>query len=168
MVHHKHLLQQPGQLGFAKNTTGLDVGEQVFEVAHARGQCLHLAQALVHLLQALSHQLEAFTQAGLQRGLQLFIDSGPHLVQLFLVAILQGREALLDHQTHLTELAFAALGDLAQLLVQALGKALERHVLRVARQHQRGRLLLLRGPELDPERIDLLILGARHITRLTQ
>ena len=58
---------------------------------------------------------------------------------------------MLHHQAHFTELAFAALGDLAQLLVQALGKALERHVLRVARQHQRGRLLLLRSPKLDPE-----------------
>ena len=80
LVDHKHLLQQPGQLGFAENTTGFNVGQQVLEIANASSQSLHFAQALVHLLQAVSDQLETFTQAGFERGLQLFIDSGPHLI----------------------------------------------------------------------------------------
>ena len=140
----------------------------MFEVAHASGERLHLAQALVHLLQPVGHLLEAFTQAGLQRALQLLIHGGPHLVQLFLIAVLQGCQALLHDQAHFTELALAALGHLAKLLVQALGKTLERDILRVARRSLRGRQLLLCRPKLNPKRIDLLILRARHIAGLRQ
>ena len=93
----------------------------------------------MHLLQPVGHLLEAFAQSGLQRALQLFIHGGPHLVQLFLVAVLQSCQALFHHQAHLTELALVALGHLAQLLVQALGKTLERDILRIARRSLRGR-----------------------------
>ena len=64
-----------------KNATRLDVGEQMLEVAHALGQGLHFAQTFVHLLELVGHLLKACAQARLQRGLQLFVHRGAHLIE---------------------------------------------------------------------------------------
>ena len=52
------------------------------QIPYTLRECLHFAQTLVNLLQPVSHLLEAFTQAGLQRGLQFFIDRLAHLIEL--------------------------------------------------------------------------------------
>ena len=96
----------------------------MLEVAHALRQCLHFAQTFVHLLKPVSDLLEALAQTRFKRGLQLFVDRGAHLVELFLVALLQGSQPLLDHLANLAQAAFVAFGELVQLLVQAVGETL--------------------------------------------
>ena len=65
------------------------------------GQRLHLAQALVHLLQPLGHLLEALAQARVQRGLQLFVHGGAHLVELGGIGLLQLRQLRFQRGAHL-------------------------------------------------------------------
>jgi len=100
LIHREDLLEQGGQLRLAKNTARLDVGQQVFEVAHALRQRLHFTQALVHLLKPVSDLLEAFTQPCLQCGLEFFVNRGPHLVELGSVAGLQLRQLRLQRLPH--------------------------------------------------------------------
>src|SRR3546814_4356635 len=69
---------QRAQLHLAEGAAGLDVAEHALEVADADRQLLHLAQAALHRFQALGDELERRVQAGVERGLQLFIDGGAH------------------------------------------------------------------------------------------
>ena len=90
------MLEQTRQLGLAENAAGLDIAEQVLEVTHALRQGLHLAQAAMHLLEPLGHMGKAGVQPGLQGALQLLVDGGTHLLELAFIALLQQRQALLN------------------------------------------------------------------------
>src|SRR3546814_10936503 len=74
--------EQRAQLHLAEGAAGLDVAEHALEVADADRQLLHLAQAALHRFQALGDELERRVQAGVERGLQLFIDGGAPLFEL--------------------------------------------------------------------------------------
>src|SRR3546814_10066090 len=73
-LDRQYLLEQRAQLHLAEGAAGLDVAEHALEVADADRQLLHLAQAALHRFQALGDELERRVQAGVERGLQLFID----------------------------------------------------------------------------------------------
>ena len=133
----QHLGEQRGELHLAPAAARLDVGQHALQVADAGGERLHLAQPLVHLLEAVGHLLERSAEALLQRRLQLFVDGGAHLVELFRVLVAQHVEALLDGRAH----GFQALLVGARELGEALAEAL--HLLALPRRH-RGELLLHR------------------------
>ena len=83
----------------------------------------------MHLLEPLGHLLEALAQALLQRGVQLLVDGGAHLLELGLVALLQQRQATFDGLPHLGQAALVGLAQRLQLLghrrteaLQALGQ----------------------------------------------
>src|SRR3546814_14490482 len=88
-LDRQYLLEQRAQLHLAEGAAGLDVAEHALEVADADRQLLHLAQAALHRFQALGDELERRVQAGVERGLQLFIDGGAHLFELRCVVGLQ-------------------------------------------------------------------------------
>ena len=111
LVAHKHLFQQRGQLRLAKNAPGFDVAQQVLQVAHALGQGLHFAQAFVHLLQLVGHLFETCAQARLQRGLQLFVHGGTHLVELGRIGSLQLGQLGIQGLAHLGQGAGAGFAE---------------------------------------------------------
>ena len=84
----------------APGAAALDVGQHALQVADARGELLHVAQALVHPLQAIGHQPERFAEARLQRLLQLLVDGDAHLLELRCVLASQKIEALLQRLAH--------------------------------------------------------------------
>src|SRR5690606_26464757 len=136
------LLKQGAELDLAPCASGLHVGEDTLEIAHAARHRLHLAQSLVNLLEALAHELEGFTEAPLEGGLELSVHRLTHLLEMDVVALLQPVEALLDLQADVLELAREGLGE----MLEALREVHELHALRVRRQVKgfAGGLLKLR------------------------
>src|SRR3546814_6389597 len=88
---------------FRAGAAGLDVAEHALEVAEADRQLLHLAQAALHRFQELGDELERRVQAGVERGLQLFIDGGAHLLELRCVVGLQLLQMRLERGAHLAD-----------------------------------------------------------------
>jgi hypothetical protein len=188
LIDGKDLLEQTGQLGLAKYATRLDVAQQVLEVTHALGQALHFAQPPVHLLKPLGHMGKTRVQPLLQRAVELFIDRGTHLLELFLVAVLQRPQALFNRGADLGQALLLLRGQLLQLGLHVLGETAQGLVLHVTRLGQglhqlpagAARLrallpapilqalnqLLLHGGQLNPKRVDLLVLGAGDIAGL--
>lgn len=122
LVWRQHLLQQGGQLRLTEHAPGFDVGEQVFEIAHALGQGVHLAQALVHLVEPVGHLLEALAQAGFERALQLLVDGLPHLVEFGGIALLQLGQRGLQGGPQLAQAARIGLAQALHLLGQGVGE----------------------------------------------
>src|SRR3546814_824510 len=116
--------EQRAQLHLAEGAAGLDVAEHALEVADADRQLLHLAQAALHRFQALGDELERRVQAGVERGLQLFIDGGAHLFELRCVVGLQLLQLRLERGAHLADALLVALGQLGQALAEGVGEAL--------------------------------------------
>ena len=56
LAGRQHLRQQCAELHLAPDAARFYIAEHALEIAHARGQALHFAQALIHLLQALIDQ----------------------------------------------------------------------------------------------------------------
>ena len=83
----------------------------------------------MHLLEPVGDLLEALAQPRFERGVELFVDRGAHLLELELVALLQGGEPLLDARLDFIEAALVGLGHLAQLQAQRIRKTLERQIL---------------------------------------
>ena len=75
---------------------GLDVGQHIFEVAHAGGEALHLAETLMHRVELFAHLLKGFPKAFFERALQFFVDRAAHLLELFLVGLAHLTELLAD------------------------------------------------------------------------
>ena len=134
----------------AKHAPGFDVGQQVFEIAHALRQGVHFAQPFVHLLQAVGHLFEALAQAGLQRGLKFFIHCLAHLVELGRIALLQLGQLGFHGAAHLGQAAGIGFSQGIDLLGQAVGQAFL----------QQGQLLR--------QRVNLLVLGAGGLGTLLQ
>ena len=124
LVGCKHLLQQGAQLCLAEHTARLDVAEQVLEVAHALGQRLHLAQALVHHLQPVGHLAEALAQALVQRGLELFVHSLAHLVELGAVGVLHLRHLRFQRAAHFLQAARVGFAQGIELAGERVGHLL--------------------------------------------
>ena len=146
----EHLLEERGQLRFAKHASGFHVGQQVFEVTHALCQVVHFAQTFVHLLKALGHLFEALAQAGLQGGLQFFVNRLAHLVQFGSIALLQLRQLGFHGAAHLGQAAGVGLRQRIDLLGQAVGQAFL----------QQGQLL--------GQCVNLLVLGTGGLGALLQ
>ncbi|MNI45270.1 hypothetical protein D3C73_996890 [compost metagenome] len=89
LVGRHVVFNQAGQLHLAPGAARLHVGQHALQVAHARRQRLHLAQAFVHGLQPVRHQFERLAQALLQRGMQLFVHGAAHFIELGAVIRLQ-------------------------------------------------------------------------------
>ena len=142
------MLQQRRQLGFAKNATGLDVGQQMLEVAHTGSQCLHFTQPLVHLLQPVGHLLETLAQTRLQRGLQFLIHRGTHLVELGRIGGLQLRQLFFQRFAHFAHAPCIGLAHAREL------------------RGQRIRQCFLQQRQLLPKGIDLRVLRARGFSTL--
>mmetsp|Transcript_61147 Transcript_61147/g.144388 ORF Transcript_61147/g.144388 Transcript_61147/m.144388 type:complete len:512 (+) Transcript_61147:123-1658(+) len=173
LLGRKDLVEQARELHLAKHAAGLDVGQHAVQRADVARQVLHLAQALVHLLQPLGHLLETLAQALLQRGMQLFVDRGAHLLQLFLVVLLDGGEALLDGQAQLGQALIVGLGQRLQLLTHRLAQALHRLGLGLGLHlgmAQRGGVLRLAGSEgLLAERLVAALQAlCQHVLELRQ
>jgi hypothetical protein len=104
LLGREHLLEQRRQLHLAEDAARLHVGEHAVERAHVARQALHLPEPLVHLLEPLGHLAEALAQPLLERGVQLLVHRGAHLLELALVAFLERRQAGLHALAHLGEL----------------------------------------------------------------
>ena len=142
LAWRQHFIEQRAELHLAPASARLDVGHDPLEVTHAHRQRLHLAQALVHLLQAVRHHLERFTEALLERGLQLLVDRRAHLLELGGVVGAQRVQALLDRDAHGVEALLVRLREFGQLFAEAL----QLPVLNVGHV---GQLLLRAFPEFQ-------------------
>ena len=162
------LLEQGRQLHLAEHAARLHVGQHAAQRTDIARQQLHLAQALVHLLEPLGHLPEALAQALLERGVQLLVDRGTHLLELALVALLQCAEP-----------PFVGLRQCRQLRAQAVGQPAQGGVLRIARRLallrqgvRRGLQgvahLLLHRRQLHTKRVHLLVLRARQVAALRE
>ena len=96
LAGREDLLEQRAQLDLGPGAARLDVGEHALEVADAGGQGLHLPQPLLHRLELVADELERLAEALLERGLELLVDGGAHLLELLLVARLQLDDARVD------------------------------------------------------------------------
>ena len=82
LAGREHLLEQHAELDFGEAAAGFDVGEDAGEVVDAFGELGHLAEADVHLVELIGDLAEGFGEAGLQGGVELFVDRGAHLFEL--------------------------------------------------------------------------------------
>jgi len=136
------VLEGPGRVDESMNT------RDPVPAAKALGQGLHFARALLTLPRPSGTLLETFAQAGLQRGGQLFVHRGAHLVELGGVVLLQLRELLLQRGAHLGQAARIAFTEVLQLP---------------------GERVAERAPQLQQllgEGVDLGVLGARGLGAL--
>ena len=144
----------------------------------------------MHLFEPLGHLLETLAQALFQRCVQFFVDRRAHLLELLFVAALQCGQALFHRGAHFGQRPLVGQRHGAQLFIRRftetllrqcgrLGMAAQRGILRVAsrqallrkrrgRRLQRGGDGLLHRAELGAERVDLVVLGARHVALLVQ
>ena len=120
LLGREHLFEQTGQLHLAKDAARFDVGQHPVERADVLGQALHFTQATVHLIEPISHLLETLAQPRFERGVQLLVHGGAHLLELELVALLQGGQPLLDAGLDFIEAPLVGLGHLAQLHAQRI------------------------------------------------
>ena len=171
LAGRQDLLEQRAQLDLGPGAARLDVGEHALEVADAGGQGLHLAQPLLHRLELVADQLEGLAETLLERGLQLLVHRGAHLLELLLVARLQLDDPGVDGGADAVEGGLVGgaelgqpLGDAGQLLALDLGHAAERpgqHVVargEAARELLAGRArralrLFARGAQLRADRV---------------
>ncbi len=110
----QHLREQCAELHFAPAAAALDVCQHAAQVADARRQCLHLAQALVHLLQPIRHLLERLAEPLVERRLELLVDGRPYLVQLLRIFAAQDVEPLLDGRAYRLEALFVGPRELGE------------------------------------------------------
>ncbi len=94
---------------------GLDVGQDLLQVADAGRQRLHLAEPLVDLLQPVADQLEGLAEPALQRALELLVDRVAHLLELAGVVGLDLGQLRLDGRAQAVELLLVAFGQAPQL-----------------------------------------------------
>ncbi len=148
------LAQDRPELHLAQDAARLDVAEHALEVAHARGDSLHIAQTLVDRLELVAHLLERRAQAIVQRARELFVNGGAHAVELLRVV---GADR--------TELGAHGLADLVEPRLRGLAigcellHGLAPRVVHVARERrhllvQIGKALLVKGRGL-PLRLGL-------------
>jgi len=79
----------------------------------------------MHLLEPVADELERLAEAGLERALQLLLDRGPHLVELGLVALLQGAQLALQRGAHLAQVQLDRTRQVGELLLHARGEVLQ-------------------------------------------
>ena len=87
LVRRQYLFQYGTQLNFSQYAPRLNVGKNLFQIAHTGSQILHLSQALVYLLKTFADHAERLTYTILQRLLQLLVDSKAHPFQLPVVVL---------------------------------------------------------------------------------
>ena len=107
LLRRKDLLQNRAQLDLSQNAARFHIAQNLFQVAHACCQRLHLAQALVYALQLLAHTAEGLLQLFVQRFLQLLVHSVAHLVQALAVVRLHGRNARFHRGADVLQLLLA-------------------------------------------------------------
>ena len=148
LLRREQIREQRAELHLAPRAAALHVGQDALQIADTLGQRLHLAQAPVHLIQPIGHELERLAEARFERLLQLLVDGGAHLVELFRVLVAQRVESLLERRADRLE---ALLGRLRQLR-EAL---CERAKLLALRTRCRSELLVRRSGELVESLADL-------------
>jgi hypothetical protein len=134
----------------------------------------------VHLLQALGHLPEALAQALLERGVQLLVHGGAHLLELLSSPCCSVTEARLHRAcAPRRSCALAGLGQPRRRSARSSPKARSAAscparascaccaspcvACASALAHQR-----LRGGQLRAEGVDLLVLRARHVAALRE
>ena len=91
----EHLLEEHAELDFGEAAAGFDVGEDAGEVVDAFGEPGHLAEAGVDLGELIGDLAEGLGEAGVEGGVELFVDGDAHLFELGgVVAVEFGRGAL--------------------------------------------------------------------------
>ena len=115
LLGSQYLLEYRAELYLAQRAASLDVGEHLFEIAHADGKVFHLAEALIDLGKAVVDELEAFGDPLVKRLLQLFVDGGTHLVK-----------ALFDHAAHLVDMLVVLLLDVREAALHCNAHLAER------------------------------------------
>ena len=108
------LVEQGAQLHLGPGAPSLHVGEHTLEIADARGEALHLAEALLHGLELVAHQLERLAETFLEGDVQLLVDRLAHLLEFLLVAFLELAHACVQSGTHTLERRLIGLAELLE------------------------------------------------------
>ena len=166
LLRREHLLEQGAELDLAPRAARLDVGQHALEIADARGQRLHLAQAAMHLLEPLAHHLERLGEALLQRGVEFLVHRLAHLLQLGGVVLLQLLQLALQGPAHLGERALVGLGERDEALVERVAETLERRTLLLAAVAAVVAHALPEGGEALGKLVDLPVLDAGDVGEL--
>ncbi len=114
----EHLAQQHAELHFGEAAAGFDVGEDAREVVDAFGELGHLAEAGVDLVELVGDLPEGLGEAGVEGGVQLFVDGGAHLFELGGVVGVEAVEAVLDGGAELVLMFGVGGGEFVELGVE--------------------------------------------------
>jgi hypothetical protein len=118
----EHLFELLAEEELTDAAAGLDVGEDFFEVADAGGQFLHLAEAFLDCAEVGGDLAEGFCEAGLEGGVELFVDGLAHLFELGGVGFVEFVEAVFDGGAELVLVVGVAGGEVGELGVEGLAK----------------------------------------------
>ena len=95
-----------------------DVGEDFLEIADAGSELLHFAEAFLHLAEMGGDLAEGFGEAGLQGGVEFFIDGDAHLFELGGVVLVKFGEAVFDREAEFFLLGGGFAGEFGEAVVQ--------------------------------------------------
>ena len=116
----EHLLEQHAELDFGEAAAGFDVGEDAGEAVDAFGEFGHLAEAGVDLVELVGDLAEGLGEAGVQGGVELFIDRGAHLFEPGGVVGVELRQAGFDGGAETFLVGDVGLGEVVQLGVEGV------------------------------------------------
>ena len=100
LARRQNLGQDGLELDLAQDTARLDVAQHALEVAHARGDALHVAQPAIYGLELLAHLLKRGRKPVVQRARELLVHRRAHLLQLHRVVATDARQLRLHRLTY--------------------------------------------------------------------
>ena len=96
LVRRQYVPQDRTKLDFAQDTTRFHIREHTLEVAHPRGDVLHVAKTAIHRLELAAHLFERSPEAVVEGGGELLIHRGPDCLELELVIPTNSAELHVD------------------------------------------------------------------------
>ena len=112
----KNVREDGAELHFAEHAACFHVAQHALEVAHARGDALHIAEALVNSFELIAYLFERCRKPVVERARELFVYRGAHLVELARVVGADIAQLTVNGFAHLVETALDVLAVLPELL----------------------------------------------------
>ena len=108
------------KLHLAEHAACFHVAQHALEVAHARGDALHIAEALVNSFELIAHLFERCRNPVVERARELFVYRGAHLVELARVVGADIAQLAVNGRSHLAQLAVHGFAHLVEAALDVL------------------------------------------------
>ncbi len=116
LVGRENVPQNRTELDFAQDAARFHIREHTLEIAHPRGDVLHVAKTAIHRLELAAHLLERCAQTVVEGRGELLVHGRANRLELSLVVASNGSELCVDRFTHLVQ----ALLDRRAVLLEIL------------------------------------------------